>query len=456
MRNLHLFSGLVAMVVASAAAAQPVCSEQRITTDDFGFLMSFGYTVAMSDEWILVGARGDDTNGPNAGAAYIFRPSDSRWVQTQKLLAPDGAAGDRFSDAVAIDGDVSAIGARLHFHEDNPGRGAVYIYRYNGKEWVFEQELTPPGDWFQFGARIAISGNRLVVTATFAIFVYRFDGGQWSLAQQLPPIDSVATSIAIDGDIIVVGTPADNILECDPNETANQSGGAFAFHYDRASGTWGEPIRLLPSILHCNQQLGWAIAIDGTRVIVSGQWPHAAHVFEFDAASGQWNETAMIEASFDAAFLDWGRRPTSIAIQGDTAIVGADGSFLAGPWRGAAFIFRRMASGQWMHRTTVLPELPSGSAAFGWSVSISGERAIVVAHLESNQAGAAYIYDLAPRIGDLNCDGVTNATDLLILLDAWGVGPPPGEVTHYGLPADLNYDGAVNVFDLLLLLGNWG
>jgi hypothetical protein len=54
-------------------------------------------------------------------------------------------------------------------------------------------------------------------------------------------------------------------------------------------------------------------------------------------------------------------------------------------------------------------------------------------------------------LADLNCDGVVNVSDLLILLGEWGDCPGDSEC-----PADLNGDGVVNVSDLLILLGNWG
>jgi hypothetical protein len=54
-------------------------------------------------------------------------------------------------------------------------------------------------------------------------------------------------------------------------------------------------------------------------------------------------------------------------------------------------------------------------------------------------------------LGDLNCDGVVNVSDLLILLGAWGTCAEPNNCL-----ADLNDDGIVNVSDLLILLANWG
>ncbi len=55
-----------------------------------------------------------------------------------------------------------------------------------------------------------------------------------------------------------------------------------------------------------------------------------------------------------------------------------------------------------------------------------------------------------PLLGDLNCDGVIDVSDLLILLGEWGDCDDPNDC-----PADLNDDGVVDVSDLLILLGNW-
>ncbi len=58
--------------------------------------------------------------------------------------------------------------------------------------------------------------------------------------------------------------------------------------------------------------------------------------------------------------------------------------------------------------------------------------------------------DAAP--GDLDCDGVIGAADLLILLNHWGPCPSP----YAPCTSDLTLDGAVDVADLLTLLANWG
>jgi hypothetical protein len=82
----------------------------------------FGVAVAIDGNLALVGAFGDDTNGANAGAAYLFDISTG--AQLAKILAPDGATGDVFGISVALEGNTAVIGAS----GANGGSGAVYVF----------------------------------------------------------------------------------------------------------------------------------------------------------------------------------------------------------------------------------------------------------------------------------------------------------------------------------------
>ena len=50
---------------------------------------------------------------------------------------------------------------------------------------------------------------------------------------------------------------------------------------------------------------------------------------------------------------------------------------------------------------------------------------------------------------DINGDGYVNVTDLLAVIDAWGIDCD-------GCSEDVNNDANVNVSDLLIVVGNWG
>ena len=58
----------------------------------------------------LIGAWGDDDNGPESGSAYVFVRDGSRWTEQAKLLADDGAPTDRFGTAVSLFGETASVG----------------------------------------------------------------------------------------------------------------------------------------------------------------------------------------------------------------------------------------------------------------------------------------------------------------------------------------------------------
>ncbi len=85
----------------------------------------FGFSVSIDGDYALVGAYGDDDNGVNSGSAYVFKRSGTTWTEEQKLLAPDGAAGDCFGFSVSIDGDYALAGA----YNDDSGKGSAYVFK---------------------------------------------------------------------------------------------------------------------------------------------------------------------------------------------------------------------------------------------------------------------------------------------------------------------------------------
>ena len=94
---------------------------------------TWGEAVAASANWVVAGAPDDADNGSEAGAVYVFAPTDSTkddWQEVDKLLASDGASGDDLGSSVAVDGNIIVAGA--------PGEGsagAAYVFEYDGANW---------------------------------------------------------------------------------------------------------------------------------------------------------------------------------------------------------------------------------------------------------------------------------------------------------------------------------
>ena len=90
----------------------------------------FGMSVAISGDYAIVGASHDDDKGTDSGSAYVFhRTGTNTWDAGTKVLADDGAAGDRFGVSVAISGERAIIAA-LYDDDNGTDSGSVYVQLY--------------------------------------------------------------------------------------------------------------------------------------------------------------------------------------------------------------------------------------------------------------------------------------------------------------------------------------
>ena len=140
--------------------------QNKLTADDGAYNDRFGWSVAISDDVIIVGAYGDDDNGTDAGSAYVFMYDGLNWVQEAKLLAPDGVTGDRFGFSVSVSGDTVLVGASW---DDLIGTnsGSAYLFNYDGLDWNFQEQLyTLDGSSYdEFGWAVDIDGTNLLIGA---------------------------------------------------------------------------------------------------------------------------------------------------------------------------------------------------------------------------------------------------------------------------------------------------
>ena len=235
----------------------------------------FGSSVSISGEVALVGAYGDDDNGTDAGAAYVFRWDGESWVEEQKLLASDSAANDQFGSAVSISGNVALVGA----YGDNVNgtySGSAYIFRWDGESWVEEDKLlatdSAANDWF--GSSVSISGDVALVGALWhddngiidagAAYIFRWNGSIWVEEDKLLASDGAlddrfGSSVSIRGDVALVGAYGD-----DDNST--NAGAAYVFRWD--GERWVEEDKLLASDGSGNDYFGSSVSISGDVALV--------------------------------------------------------------------------------------------------------------------------------------------------------------------------------------------
>ncbi len=105
----------------------------KLTASDANESDIFGVKVDIDNDTIVVSAHKNDDNGENSGSAYVFKKTSGEWVdanETHKILAPDAASQDYFSNNVNIKNNILVIGA---YGDDDNGShsGSLYIYKDN-------------------------------------------------------------------------------------------------------------------------------------------------------------------------------------------------------------------------------------------------------------------------------------------------------------------------------------
>jgi hypothetical protein len=142
--------------------------EQELVATDGAANDAFGSSVSLAADRALVGAPGNDSYN---GGAYVFVRSsgtaESRWTQEQKLIASDGAEFNQFGSSVSLAADRALVGA---YWDDNL-TGAVYSFARSGSAsenpWTGDQKLLAKegADGDRFGSSISVAGNRALIGA---------------------------------------------------------------------------------------------------------------------------------------------------------------------------------------------------------------------------------------------------------------------------------------------------
>ena len=210
--------------------------QAKLTASDAAAGDEFGYSVAISGDTALVGAYRDDDAGNSSGSAYIFTRSGSSWTQQAKLTASDAAADDWFGFSVSLSGDTALVGARFD-DDDGSNSGSAYIFTRSGSSWTQQAKLTASdaaaGD--EFGYSVAISGDTALVGALWddapdldsgSAYIFTRSGSSWTQQAKLTASDATFIDrfgiVSISGDTALVGAYFND-------DAGSNSGSAYIF-----------------------------------------------------------------------------------------------------------------------------------------------------------------------------------------------------------------------------------
>ncbi len=305
---------------------QAIVRATNLGADDFGGRLDVqGDTLVVGayfEDSSSTGVDGDelDENAGNSGAAYVFTRSGSIWTQQSYLKASNTEHGDGFGYAVALDGDTLAVGARYEDggiagvdgdDADNSmaDAGAVYVFVRDGASWVQQAYVKPsnPGEGDHFGSSIALEGDTLVVGARFE--------------------DSSATDPQA------------------PDESVVDSGAVYVF---KRSGTvWAQEARLKASNPKALDKFGTGLAIRGDLLAVG--------------AHGEASSNSFLDGDQENRVDD------------------------SAPSSGAVLLFTRSGA-TWSQRAFVKAPNAGTGDLFGYAVDLASDGLVVGAYAESSAA----------------------------------------------------------------------
>jgi hypothetical protein len=137
---------------------------QKIVPWGGGGAQAFGDAMAIEGNALVIGAQGADNLGSDSGAAFVYRYDGAAWMREQRLLASDGGESDRFGWSVAIRGDLIAVGA--HNDADEAfNAGSAYVFEHSGTKWRQAAKVHSTGgeENGYFGSAVALADTTLVV-----------------------------------------------------------------------------------------------------------------------------------------------------------------------------------------------------------------------------------------------------------------------------------------------------
>ncbi|MGH8173997.1 MAG: hypothetical protein ACREPX_12720, partial [Rhodanobacteraceae bacterium] len=356
----------------------------------------FGSALALAGNTAFVGSSYADTDAVRTGKATVFTFDAGTWNQGADFADGNAHAGAYFGASVSASGSTIATGAP---HARNGYGGAAFVYEHSGSAWLEQATLLPSVAISRgFGTSIALDDATTVVGAHFevepgdggAAYVFTRSGDAWSQSARLTASSSAyfGWSVALAGGWLAVGDPGTtvDISDAPPGNV----------HLFAGSGsTWNEQTTLVPSVSSNDDQFGYSIAMSGDTLLVGapladdGIEANVGLVFEFVNTGSGWMERSRIQAPLVAsgAYFD-----LSVAIQGDTAVVGTGGGQYQFMPRGAAYVYARNGS-TWSWQATLAPPIQPIPESYGYAVAISADESKIV-------VGMPYAYQRFPGQGD--------------------------------------------------------
>jgi hypothetical protein len=415
----------------------------------------FGCAVAIRGTRALVGAMTRTTaGGSRTGDATFYDLDNDIWTPGVTVDLGDDGGGSGYGQAVAVDGDTLAIGARAESNADGLRHEAVHVFTRAGTGWAHQARLEDPfptGDPLRrtgFGSSLAISGGTLVAGSPIwrngsyppaddgRVYIYERSGEEWNLVADLAGTGQFGISLAAEGSTIAIGAPSFQL----PGESLRQG---KVFIYTREAMAWAQTAELLAPADTDYNNFGRSVALDGNTLLAGApyslgeEWDNTplGAVVAFRRSGTAWEQEAVISNPFDEGFFGY-----SVDISGDHALVAAPG------YDDASYLFLHRTGTTWTKGDSHY--LDGLRSLTGNQVALAGHAAVISADNNTMAPGICKLLEFTAGhwlpSRDLGNTGTAVAMDDSTLV----VGDPLADRPNPTVPEVSVATGHVWIYDL--------
>ena len=290
-----------------------------------------------------------------------------------QLTADDASEGAEFGKYVAVSGDYAIVAAPAA-EDENGGTGAAYMFKREGDVWLQTAKLKRSDMEDGFGESVAIDGDYAIIGGKDDAIIFERIGEDWQEVAKLeePSVllgSGYGESVDINGNYAIVGAPRV------PGRNVSFLGSVFI--YERSGGSWINVERINCRSEQFCGSYGSSVAISNSLALVGipgalsdEEIDGAVSLYKVDSTGTQWNQVVRFTSTVTAVTPDSGAFGASVALHGERAIVG--GLFMR-----RAFMYESVAE-DWGRSATFRPAVDGILNTFyGWGVAIGEEYAAV-------------------------------------------------------------------------------
>ena len=338
----------------------------------------FGFSIARDGNRVLIGARFDDTSGPNVGQALLFDTVTGTFLQAFNDPTPTG--DDRFGETVAISGDNVVVGAR---RDDTNGFNAGQAHLYSASTGALLRTFNDPtpSAAANFGNAVSVEGDNVLIGAfggTGQVHLFSASTGALLRTFDDPTpsgSDFFGTSVLISGDNVLIGAAGDdtNAPEAGQAHLFSASTGALLQTFDDPTPT-------------TDDEFGTSLAMCGDNVLICDPFDdteglNIGHAHLFSASTG-----ALLRTFDDPTPTTQDLFGTSVSIDGALIVIGAHLDDTNGADQGQVHLFSA-TTGALLE--TIDDPTPTVFDHFGFAVLADQGQLLVGAFQDDTNAGGA-------------------------------------------------------------------